>query len=295
MEAFIVTHGGVGAKADWKDGPDAAAAKGARTLGTGLGALEASVVASELLEDDPRFNAGTGSRFCIDGRTIEMDASVMDEKGRMGAVAAIRKVRHPIRVALAVLDTPHVLLAGEGATAFARWAGFEEFDPVTDRAEEFLRKGLARLREGKVSPYNQPWLAFRERYPVFEASEACDTIGAVASDGKGGFAAANSTGGSALMLLGRVGDSAHFGAGLWAGPTGAVATTGIGEHIIRKLVAKEVYDRMKEGMGTQDACEWGLTLLPAEIPLGVIAAGPDGPGIASSGSLPATVRSPHRE
>jgi L-asparaginase/beta-aspartyl-peptidase (threonine type) len=286
MKPFIVTHGGVGAKEEWKDGPAEAAEAGAQALREGRGALEASVRASEILEDDPRFNAGTGSRFCIDGRTIEMDASVMDEQGRMGAVAAIRRVRHPIRVALAVLETPHVLLAGEGATAFARWAGFEDYDPVTDKATEFLEKGLEKLEAGNVRPYYQPWIEFRERYPVFDPPEACDTIGAVAADGKGGFAAANSTGGSALMLLGRVGDSAHFGAGLWAGPAGAVATTGIGEYIIRGLVAKEVYDRMERGTPTQEACEAGLTLLPPEIPLGVIAAGPDGRGIASNGSLP---------
>jgi L-asparaginase/beta-aspartyl-peptidase (threonine type) len=252
--------------------------------------MEAAVAASVILEDDPRFNAGIGSRYCIDGKTIEMDASVMDERGRMGAVAAIRMVRNPIRVAQAVLSTPHVLLAGEGATAFARWAGFPEFDPVSDKAREFFKRGMAKLREAKVSPYNQPWIEFSKRYPVFEAGEAVDTIGAVAFDGKGAYAAANSTGGSALMLLGRVGDSAHFGAGLWTGPAGAVATTGIGEHIIRKLVAKEIYDRMEDGMTAQEASEWGLTLLPGEIPLGVIAVDANGHGVASSGSLPVGVR-----
>ncbi|MHC4778303.1 MAG: isoaspartyl peptidase/L-asparaginase, partial [Planctomycetota bacterium] len=240
MKAGIVTHGGVGAPLEWKDGPERAAEAGLKALEEGLGAMNAAVRASVILEDDPRFNAGTGSRFCIDGRTIELDATVMDEQGRMGGVAAMQGVKNPILVARAVLDTPHVLLAGEGATAFARWLGYSEYDPATDKTREFIRDGLEKLREGKVSPYNQPWVEFCKRYPVLETGSVCDTIGAVASDGKGGYGAANSTGGSALMLVGRVGDSAHFGAGLWAGPVGAVATTGIGEHIIRTLAAKEI-------------------------------------------------------
>ncbi|MHC5078692.1 MAG: isoaspartyl peptidase/L-asparaginase, partial [Planctomycetota bacterium] len=185
---------------------------------------------------------------------------------------------------------PHAILAGEGATAFARWAGFPVYDPATPKAREFIQKGLAKLKEGAVSPYNRPWLSFRERYPVFEPDGAGDTIGAVAFDGERGFAAANSTGGSALMLPGRVGDSAQFGAGLWAGPSGAVASTGIGEYIIRTLVSKEVYDRMGRGVPVQEAVEWGLTLFPEEIPIGLIAVGVDGHGIASRGSLPVGIR-----
>jgi L-asparaginase/beta-aspartyl-peptidase (threonine type) len=287
MKACIVTHGGVGAKEETRDGPEKAAEEGLQALREGMGAMEAAVRASVVLEDDPRFNAGTGSRFCIDGKTIELYATVMDEQGRMGGVAAMQKVKNPILVARAILDTPHVLLAGVGATAFARWLGFPEYDPATDRTRKFIREGLEKLKAGKVSAYNQPWVKFSKHFPVFEDSGACDTIGAVASDGEGGYAAANSTGGSALMLVGRVGDSAHFGAGLWAGPAGAVATTGIGEHIIRKLAAKEIYDRMAGGMGTQAAAEWGLSLMAEEIALGVIAVGPDGHGIAANKSMPA--------
>ena len=71
MKACIVTHGGVGAKEETKDGPDRAAAAGKKCLLDEMGSLEAAVRASVVLEDDPRFNAGTGSRFCIDGKTIE--------------------------------------------------------------------------------------------------------------------------------------------------------------------------------------------------------------------------------
>lgn len=287
MRPFIVTHGGVGAKEETRDGPERAAEAGIMAFREGMGPMEAAVAAAVVLEDDPRFNAGTGSRFCIDGETIELDASVMDESGRMGAVAAMRGAKNPILVARAVMDTPHVLLAGEGAEKFARWAGFEPYDPATDKARAFLAEGRKKLKEGKVSPYNRPWLEFMKRYPVLEEMEAVDTIGAVASDGAGKFAAANSTGGSALMLRGRVGDSAHFGAGLWAGPAGAVATTGIGEHIIRTLAAKEIYDKLAGGMGAQDAAQWGLALVEETIPFGAIIAARDGHGIAANKSMPA--------
>ncbi len=290
MQAFIVTHGGVGAKEEARDGPEKAAEAGLAALSEGRDAMEAAVRASVVLEDDPRFNAGTGSRLCIDGKTLEMDASVMDEAGRMGAVAAIQRVKNPILVARAVMDTPHAILAGAGAEAFARWAGFAPYDPTTPKAKAFLSRGRDKLEEGTVSPYNEPWLAFMKRYPVLEAMEGTDTIGAVASDGKGGFAAANSTGGSSLMLLGRVGDSAHFGAGLWAGPAGAVATTGVGEVIIRTLAAKQVYDRMEGGAGAQEAAAWGLTLVEDPVPLGIIVAGREGHGIAANRSMPSATR-----
>lgn len=91
-------------------------------------------------------------------------------------------------------------------------------------------------------------------------------------------------------MVGRVGDSPHFGAGLWAGPAGAVATTGIGEHIVRKLVAKETYDRLAAGATAQDAAEFGVTLLPKEIPLGIVVAARDGHGVATNGTLPVGLR-----
>jgi L-asparaginase/beta-aspartyl-peptidase (threonine type) len=284
--ATVVTHGGVGAPDDWKDGPDAAAEAGLSVLRRDGGALDAAVEASVLLEDDPRFNAGTGSRIRLDGKTIEMDATVMTSDGEMGGVAALRNVRNPIRVARLVLDTPHVILAGEGAESFARRHDIPPYDPATPRAQEFLRKACEKLREGKLSPHYSRWLDFRD-YDLPEFG--CDTVGAVAADGKGFFAAANSTGGSAIMLPGRVGDSCHYGAGLWSGPAGAVATTGIGEFIIARLMAREVYDALARGETAQKACEYGVALYEEEIPVGVIAVAAEGHGSAANRSMPVGV------
>jgi L-asparaginase/beta-aspartyl-peptidase (threonine type) len=89
-----------------------------------------------------------------------------------------------------------------------------------------------------------------------------------------------------MALPGRVGDSALFGCGLWAGPGGAVAATGIGEEIIRTSVAKAVYDLICEGHLPQDACQWGVELIGKDFPTGVIAVSHKGTGIAASREMP---------
>ncbi len=284
--AIVLTHGGVGAKDDLCDGPRKAADKGFEVLASGGSALDAAIEAAVLLEDDPRFNAGTGSRYRIDGKTIEMDAALMTSDGRLGAVAAIRNVRNPVRAARLVMDTPHVLMVGQGATDYARRMGMEFHDPGIPETKEFIRKGWAAIREGKLSPYNRKWLAFRN----YDLPEGCDTIGAVVCDGSGGYAAANSTGGTSLMLVGRVGDSPLFGSGLWAGPVGAVAATGIGEIIISRLLSKTVYDKIESGMGPAEACSWGVGLFPPEIAVGLIAVSDGRWGSASNLTLPCGVR-----
>jgi len=70
------------------------------------------------------------------------------------------------------------------------------------------------------------------------------TVGAVAVDKHGNLAAATSTGGIAGRLRGRVGDSAILGAGTFASPSGAVSCTGHGEEIMRRMLARDIVDRM---------------------------------------------------
>jgi isoaspartyl peptidase/L-asparaginase-like protein (Ntn-hydrolase superfamily) len=112
-------------------------------------------------------------------------------------------------------------------------------------------------------------------------SRGCDTVGVVVSDGCGNFAAATSTGGISYMIRGRIGDSPLIGCGIYAGHNGAVVATGIGEEIIRRLLSKQVYDQIENGMTPQEACEWGLTLFKnpskdlkecyKKIPVGIMA------------------------
>lgn len=241
MRWAIAVHGGAG---DWARADEGAALTGVRLaveaaapgLAAGGSALAAVVAAVTLLEDDPLFNAGTGSVLNRDGEA-ELDASVMDGSTlTSGGVGAIRHVRNPVQVALRVLQaTPHVLLVGQGARDFARSQGFGEHDPVTERA---------RLRWRAAA---RPQAAAKRAAP--------GTVGAVALDSAGRFAAATSTGGVMLKLPGRVGDSPIPGAGNYADRVAACSATGRGELMMRTLAAKALCDRVARGEGVRGALD----------------------------------------
>ena len=271
----IVVHGGVGSPASWGDGCRRAAARGRAILDKGGNALDAVVEAALDLEDDGRFNAGTGSQFRLDGTTIEMDAAVMTSDGRLGGVAAIQRVKNPVQVAREVVKTPHVLLAGEGAVEFARCCGFADFYQPSAQARERFEKVRDALKEGRFTEVREPWRSFDlKRYWNFASpyeTVFCDTIGAVAIDREGLLATANSTGGAAPMLRGRVGDSPIVGCGFYAGPSAAVVATGLGEEIIRRMLCRQVYDWISQGDEVARACERGVALFPGDVPVGVIA------------------------
>ncbi|HEY9721522.1 MAG TPA: isoaspartyl peptidase/L-asparaginase [Oscillatoriaceae cyanobacterium] len=274
----IAVHGGVGNSPANLDGCTKAAEAGMRVLSEGLSALQAAVVAAVHLEDDGRFNAGSGSSLRMDGETIEMDAACMDSTGMLGAVAAIQKVKNPILVARAVADTPHWLLVGEGATAFARVMGFPEYTHVTERARAIHAKVLAALSENAEYDFQEEWRSFdykrhwnfKKRWQDVIQQHGSSTIGAVAMDAEGNFAVCNSTGGSSPMLYGRVGDSPIIGCGFYAGLSGAIAVTGIGEHIVKHMLARTVYGWIEAGMPLQDALDKGVGLYPQAIDIGLI-------------------------
>ena len=229
-----------------------------------------------VLEEDERFNAGTGSVLCLDGATIEMDASIMDTRGRLGAIAGVRDVRNPVLLARAVADTPHVLLAGEGADRLARALGLEPALPIRASQRE---KHAKLLKELAGSVPVMPGIDNRlfERFWNYKtplqlpASAAHDTVGAVVRGPDGHFAVAGSTGGSAPSLLGRVGDTAIMGSGFYAGPLGAIAATGVGEHIVRHMLARTVYGYIEQGMPLQQALQRGIDLIDKDVDTGLIA------------------------
>jgi beta-aspartyl-peptidase (threonine type) len=230
----ILVHGGAG---EWRAEDEAAAVAGVglavgsamQRLAAGGSALDAAVAAVVALEDDALFNAGTGAVLNRDGEA-ELDACVMSGHDlRCGAVAALRRVRNPVLVARRVMDrTPHVMLAGEGALRFARSEGFEDYDPVTQRARD------AWLRRTSASP---------------------GTVGAVVLDAAGRLAAATSTGGVSLKLPGRVGDSPVPGAGNYANTAAGCSATGRGELMMRVLAAKDLCDRVARGEHPQAAAD----------------------------------------
>lgn len=246
----IAVHGGAG---DWATAPQEpvlagvgeAARAGAAILARGGSALDAVVEAVRLLEDNPLFNAGTGSALTAAGEA-EMDAAVMTgSRLACGGVACIRRVRNPVLVARRVLEEGrHVLLAGEGALAFARRCGFPDYDPVTPEQRERWARGGARSAREAPAP---------------------GTVGAVALDAAGELAAATSTGGTFLKSPGRIGDSPIPGAGNYATSYAAVSATGWGELMLRLCAAKGVCDAVRAGCSAAQAVRQVLEEMAARL------------------------------
>ena len=219
---------------------DRALDAGHAVLARGGSALDAVEAAVRALEESPRFNAGRGAVFNAEGRH-ELDASVMEgHTRRAGAVAGITTVRNPVRLARAVMEhSPHVMLIGDGAEAFAdtrpelERVGNDWFD--TDHRREQLEQARAReeaaRQAGAADPSDLKGTYF-------------GTVGAVALDAQGHIAAATSTGGMTNKRWGRVGDSPVIGAGTWADDRCGVSGTGWGEFFLRAAVAHDICARV---------------------------------------------------
>ncbi len=259
----LMAHGGVGSPRELDRHVRMAVEKGCSDP---VDALEAVVGVVSELEDDPVFNAGTGSRMRLDG-SIQMDAAVMF-RGNMGAVGGIERVRNPVRVAAEVYKGPYVFLVGGGARRFARGMGFVSYDTSTEKR----REELLEMQE-KISNDEE----LRRMYHMVDGG---DTVGCVASLG-GEYAAAVSTGGTSYCIRGRIGDSPLVGCGFYAGEHGAVVTTGKGEEIIKNIAAYRCYEYMKE-YGISGACQKVVEDFPKGISVGVIAVGEEGTASASS-------------
>ena len=220
--------------------------------GSSLDAVQATVV---ILEDSPQFNAGKGAVFTHEG-TNELDASIMDGRTMMaGAVAGVKRVKNPIRLARLVMDkSPHVLMAGEGAEAFGREQGGIEFVPEsyfhTDLRWQQLQRALEEEKAKKGA-------ALRPRSDDPARGTYFGTVGAVALDQAGNLAAATSTGGLTNKRFGRVGDSPIIGAGTYASNGScAISATGTGEYFIRFTVAKDICARVEyRGVAAQTAAD----------------------------------------
>lgn len=198
--------------------------------GAALDAVEAAIVA---LEEDPALDAGFGSHLNRDGR-VQLDAILMDGVTlKAGAVAAVERIRNPIRLARLVLDrSEHMMLAGAGAEQFAVENGFSLCDPA-ELIAPAARDEWRRLREGS----NQ----------AEHAGQPRGTVGAVALDMDGNLAAGTSTGGTRGKYPGRVGDSPLIGCGCYAdSESGGVSCTGYGEGIMKIVMAKMAADLLRD-------------------------------------------------
>ena len=201
--------------------------------GAALDAVEAAIV---VLEDDPRFDAGFGSHLNREGR-VELDAMVMDGATlKAGAVAAVSRVRNPIRLARQVLEScEHMMLVGAGAEQFAVEQGVSLCAPEELVAER-ERAAWRRCKAGYHS-----W--------EFHLGHEGGTVGAVARDAQGALVAGTSTGGTCCKRSGRVGDSPLIGCGCYAdAEAGGVSCTGWGEAIMRIVMAKTATDLLQRAL-----------------------------------------------
>lgn len=264
----LAIHGGAGTilrssmtaelEAEYRQGLEKALSTGLAILRSGGSALDAVEQTVCSLEDFYLFNAGRGAVFTGEGKN-ELDASIMDGATlRAGAVAFVRNVKNPIKLARLVMErTEHVLLAGDGAEKFAVESGVEragdEYFYTAHRWQQ-LQDAIAAGRvqldhvisdqaetrpSGSVSPADDP-------ISEIQGSKPLGTVGAVACDRSGNIAAATSTGGMTNKKFGRIGDTPLIGSGTYAeNSTCAVSCTGHGEFFMIGVTAYDVAARMK--------------------------------------------------
>lgn len=244
MEKYsLIIHGGAGRMAEfskekYERSLHSIIGEGKALLAKGKKALDVVERCVSLLEDDSLFNAGRGSVLNSHGK-IEMDAAIMDGKTlRAGAVGAVSNIKNPVQLARKILeDGKHVLLAGDGALRFAK--------------EKKVRLMLEKYFITSVRLEQWKQARGRQKY---------GTVGVVARDCFGNLAAATSTGGLTNKLPGRVGDTPMIGGGTFAdNQTCAVSATGIGEHIMRFALAKEIAALIAfNGLDAQRAASRGI-------------------------------------
>lgn len=198
--------------------------------GAAIDAVEAAIVA---LEEDPALDAGIGSHLNRDGR-VQLDAIVMDGATlKAGAVAAVERIRNPIRLARLVLEqSEHMMLAGAGAEQFAAENNFPMCDP-----EELI-----------TTAAREEWRKLQQQTAAAEhAEQPRGTVGAVARDTAGKLVAGTSTGGTRGKYPGRVGDSPLIGCGCYAdAEAGGISCTGYGEGIMKVVMAKMAADMLRD-------------------------------------------------
>jgi N4-(beta-N-acetylglucosaminyl)-L-asparaginase len=218
--------------------------------GRALDAVEAGVKIPEA--DMKNHSVGRAGYPDRDGH-VTLDASIMDNDGNCGAVAALEHIAHPISVARRVMErTPHVLLVGDGALQFALEQGFKKEHLLTPESEKAWHEWL---KTAKYHPSANSEVRDYGATGMPGGAKNHDTIGMLAIDANGRLAGACTTSGMAWKMRGRVGDSPIIGAGLYVdGEVGGATSTGVGEEVIRNVGSFLVVELMRQGRTPQEAC-----------------------------------------
>ena len=181
--------------------------------------------AIRMLEDDPIFNAGTGSKLQADGQ-VRMSSALMDgTNNRFSGVINVQNIRNPIEAAALLSKEENTVLSGAQATEFCRKNGMDDYNPVTQERLENYKKRCS----GKHG-----------------------TVGTVALDNEGHIFAGTSTGGIGYEIPGRVSDCPTV-AGTYASTKAGVSCTGIGEQITQQAAAAKIVTRVEDGMPLHEA------------------------------------------
>ena len=258
VQPKLIIHGGAGSSLKGKEGVEAVRKSLYKVLEevyslllSGASATDAVVRGCQLLEDDARFNAGTGSVLQSDGQ-IRMSASLMDGSAqRFSGVINVSRVQHPIDLAHTLQNSTDRVLSDYGASELLRELQLPIYDALTElrlqewiqeRGENFVKKMAGVVAEQELVPNN----ARR------------GTIGVVALDSQGHLAAGTSTGGKGFERIGRVSDSA-MPAGNYATAHAAVSCTGIGEDIIDECLAARIVVRVTDGLSLAEAMKRSFT------------------------------------
>lgn len=231
--------------------------KAASMIRDGADTLDAVIAGVNIVEEDPEDNSvGYGGLPNEDG-VVELDSCVMHGPTcRAGAVAALRNIKTPSRVAKVVMErTDHVLIVGEGALRFARAHGFEEVNLLTDKARRIWLKWKERHSD------RDDWIPPEVPDDDSQTSVLADlpfshgTINCCAVSPGGDLSGVTTTSGLAFKIPGRVGDSPIIGAGLYVdNAVGAAGSTGRGEAVIRTCGSHTVVEGMRHGLSPVEAC-----------------------------------------
>ena len=219
-------------------------------LAAGGTALDAMFAALWAIEVDPRVDSvGVGGIPDASG-TMSLDGAVMLSPAKWASVCGVESTGAPSAICRALLeDFDRSLRVGRGADAYAAHRGVECVDPWSDGARKFWEVTKSQVSSPHAQhPFTIP-IVDDDSGALFPSDERQwsrhDTIGTLVLDADGTLCAGTSTSGTPLKPVGRVGDSAILGQGLYTLPgVGAAVATGTGELIASTCLSYDVISRL---------------------------------------------------